>query len=283
MSTQTQEKTFTPVKNTISAVRRTRRAYFGLHAMAFERAQERFEQARITTDKLFREFAAKGEIFEGQFKAASEDAIEKGRDMIPAISLPLPGKKARVETLKTEVSQLQNKLERLSAKAPKTAAKPKKVKTIKTDRTVKTVKAAKTEAVAAVKKAKVLPKETVVVEKAAEAVATVAKVADKYEAYIADVLRYDAAADAVIVKKIVDHCGIALQSRDGKFVACSDESERATVRDSWLVKALRITATTEALDAKVQKVCDLMSADRMKNRVTFYYLVAKNEGKLGTF
>jgi len=43
------------------------------------------------------------------------------------------------------------------------------------------------------------------------------------------------------VKKIVDHCGIALQSRDGLFVACSDETERNTVRDSWLIKKLGLT------------------------------------------
>ncbi len=287
MSTQTKGKTFTPVTDAITAIRRTRRAYVGLHGLAFERAQERFEKARLATDKLFDELVVKGEEVEGQFKSVSEDAIEKGRDMIPSVSMPslaLPvlGRGKRVDALKTKVADLQAKLDKMTAK-PKKSSKPKKVKTIKTDRTVKAVKAEAKDAVAAVKKEKVLPKDTAVVEKAAEAAVKAEKVADKYEPFIADVLRYDASADAVIIKKIVDHLGIALQSRDGKFVACSDETERNTVRDSWLVKALRIQAASDVLDAKVMKVCDMMSDDRMKNRVTFYYLIAKNEGKLSSF
>jgi len=65
MSTDTLEtKTFTPVKNTISAIRRTRRAYFGMHVAAFEQAQIGFKKARELTDGLFDELVMKGEILE---------------------------------------------------------------------------------------------------------------------------------------------------------------------------------------------------------------------------
>jgi len=116
--------------------------------------------------------------------------------------------------------------------------------------------------------------------KTAKVKVTKTELDDKYVSYIEDVRGYDKDADAAIVKKIVDHCGIALQSRDGLFVACSDETERHTVRDSWLIKKLGLTGEIAELDAKVMTVCETMQKDRMKSRVTFYYLVAKNEGKL---
>ncbi|MEE9346891.1 MAG: DUF2853 family protein [Robiginitomaculum sp.] len=97
--------------------------------------------------------------------------------------------------------------------------------------------------------------------------------------YLENVRKYDADANEDIVKKIVNHCGIALSNNDGKFVACSDETERNTVRDSWLVKKLGVEG--DDLDAKVMAVCETMKDDRMKCRVVFYYLLAKTEGKLG--
>lgn len=106
-------------------------------------------------------------------------------------------------------------------------------------------------------------------------------VKDKYTPYFENVAKYDAGVDPVTVKKIVDHLGIALSSRDGKFVACSDAAERETVAKSWLLKKLGVEGDMEALDAKVGVVCEMMKADRMKSRVTFYYLLAKAEGKLG--
>ena len=74
--------------------------------------------------------------------------------------------------------------------------------------------------------------------------------------YVADVQRYDSGADADVVQKIVKHLGIALQSKDASLVSCSDPSELDRVREA-------------------------MKADRQKQRVTFYYLVAREMGKLG--
>ena len=72
----------------------------------------------------------------------------------------------------------------------------------------------------------------------------------RHIAYIENVRAYDADASEAVIKKIVNHCGIALNSNDGKFVACSDESECATVRDSWLVKKLDLNGNVAELDAK---------------------------------
>jgi hypothetical protein len=97
--------------------------------------------------------------------------------------------------------------------------------------------------------------------------------------YLADVQKYDADADAAIVDKIVKHLGIALRSKDASLVSCSDDSELATVREKWGMKKLGLDADTAK--TVVAKVCETMKETRQKQRVTFYYLVAKETGKLG--
>ncbi len=98
--------------------------------------------------------------------------------------------------------------------------------------------------------------------------------------YFETVKKYDADASEDVVKKIVNHLGIALNSKDASLVACSDETERNTVRDSWLKKKLELTGDDAELDAKVMAVCETMKDDKNKCRVTFYYLLAKGEDKL---
>ncbi|WP_421857932.1 DUF2853 family protein [Oricola sp.] len=97
--------------------------------------------------------------------------------------------------------------------------------------------------------------------------------------YLDDVKRYDPNADAAIVEKIVKHLGIALRSRDSSLVSCSDPSELARVREKWCEKKLGNT-NADAGDEIIARVCAEMGGDRNKNRVTFYYLVAKHMGKL---
>jgi hypothetical protein len=99
--------------------------------------------------------------------------------------------------------------------------------------------------------------------------------------YLADVKRYDAGADADVVAKIVKHLGIALRSKDASLVSCSDQSELDRVRDSWCKKKLGASDDAKCNDI-IGKVCEAMKADRNKQRVTFYYLVAKHMGKLAS-
>lgn len=97
--------------------------------------------------------------------------------------------------------------------------------------------------------------------------------------YLADVQRYDAGASSDAVDKIVKHLGIALRSKDASLVSCSDQSELDRVVEKWCGKKLGMDA---AAGAEITgKVCEEMSGDRNKQRVTFYYLVAKHAGKLG--
>lgn len=98
--------------------------------------------------------------------------------------------------------------------------------------------------------------------------------------YLADVKRYDSGADEDVVAKIVKHLGIALRSKDASLVSCSDSSELDRVRTSWCMKKLGATDEGKCDDV-IGKVCETMKGDRQKQRVTFYYLVAKEMGQLG--
>ncbi|QPC88168.1 DUF2853 family protein [Mesorhizobium sp. NBSH29] len=98
--------------------------------------------------------------------------------------------------------------------------------------------------------------------------------------YFADVKKYDSGADADVVAKIVKHLGIALRNRDSSLVSCSDPKELARVRDSWAGKKLGVDAGKA--DPVIERVCKEMSGDNTKSRVTFYYLVAKHLGLLGS-
>ena len=98
--------------------------------------------------------------------------------------------------------------------------------------------------------------------------------------YLADVQRYDSGADAAVVEKIVKHLGIALQSKDASLVSCSDQSELDRVREKWCMKKLGHTDEAKC-DEIIASVCETMSGDNQKQRVTFYYLVAKAADQLG--
>jgi hypothetical protein len=96
--------------------------------------------------------------------------------------------------------------------------------------------------------------------------------------YLADVKKYDSSANEAAVAKIVKHLGIALRNRDSSLVSATDEKELKRVRDRWGVKKLGVDAAKA--EAAVAKAAKAMAADNSKSRVTFYYLVAKDLGKL---
>ena len=101
-----------------------------------------------------------------------------------------------------------------------------------------------------------------------------------FEKYYTNVKKYDPKARKPVVQGIVKHCGIALRTRDGSLVACSDESELKTVADGFVTKKLGRTSGQMDL---VKEVCQDMKGERFKSRVTFYYLAAKKARKLGQF
>ncbi|APG85045.1 DUF2853 family protein [Sinorhizobium americanum] len=98
--------------------------------------------------------------------------------------------------------------------------------------------------------------------------------------YLADVQKYDSGADEAVVNKIVRHLGIALRNRDSALVSTSDPDELERVRERWCEKKLGVGGS-EA-HAAIAAAAKAMAEDRSKSRVTFYYLVAKELGKLQT-
>ena len=103
------------------------------------------------------------------------------------------------------------------------------------------------------------------------------------EDWAADVRKYAPDADDAAIKGIVRHCGIALQKRDSALVSFSDRSELDRVRDGFMKKKLGLTDSDADLDASLAEVGQTMKADRSKNRVTVYYLLADRHGKLDLF
>ena len=103
------------------------------------------------------------------------------------------------------------------------------------------------------------------------------------EDWSVDVRKYVPDADGDIIAGIVRYCGIALRNRDSSLVSFSDKTETDRVKANFLKKKLGLTDADEALDAAIAAVGDRMKADRTKNRVTVYYLLAEAFGRLEDF
>ncbi len=99
--------------------------------------------------------------------------------------------------------------------------------------------------------------------------------------YLEDVRRYAPQPSEDAVKSITNYLGAGvLAQRDASLVSCSDPAELGRVRDNFAKKKLGLD-DGDAVDAAIQKVCEQMSEDRNKSRVTFYYLLAEKTGTLG--
>ncbi|MGL5734883.1 MAG: DUF2853 family protein [Beijerinckiaceae bacterium] len=100
------------------------------------------------------------------------------------------------------------------------------------------------------------------------------------EKYVADIKKYAPICNEAAVAGIVKHLGIALRNRDSSLVSGSDPEEMARVRESWCKKKLGIADDDKSIDGAVKSVVEKMKADRTKERVTVYYLLAEHYKKL---
>jgi 3-dehydroquinate synthetase len=101
--------------------------------------------------------------------------------------------------------------------------------------------------------------------------------------WAADVKKYVPDADGEAIQGIVRYCGIALRGRDSSLVSFTDKDEVARVRDNFLKKKLALSVSEADLDRAIDAVVEKMKEDRTKNRVTVYYLLAEQFGKLDLF
>lgn len=104
----------------------------------------------------------------------------------------------------------------------------------------------------------------------------------RMDGYVANVQKYDRNANRGTVENIVKYCGIALRTRDGSLVACSDERELERITRGFCARKLGMAEGSGRMDL-VKATCEEMKGERFKNRVTFYYLASKRAGKLGIF
>ncbi|PZU92778.1 MAG: DUF2853 domain-containing protein [Chelatococcus sp.] len=74
---------------------------------------------------------------------------------------------------------------------------------------------------------------------------------------------------------------LVMSKPDTRYVACSDPAEIERVRENFLKKKLGLTGGD--LDGSIKSVCEHMKADKTKSRLTFYYLLAEEHGKLDLF
>lgn len=100
--------------------------------------------------------------------------------------------------------------------------------------------------------------------------------------WAADVKKYAPTADDAVIAKVVRHCGIALHKADSSLVSFSDPAELDRVKKGFLTKKLEITDGARQ-DELLAAVKEQMKADRTKNRVTVYYLLAEKAEMLSVF
>ncbi len=101
--------------------------------------------------------------------------------------------------------------------------------------------------------------------------------------YLDDVKKWAKNVDEAAVAGIVKHLGIALRNRDSSLVSGTDPAEVARVVNGFLKKKLALTDADDKLTAAVMSVVEKMKADKTKERVTVYYLLAEHYGKLALF
>jgi hypothetical protein len=98
--------------------------------------------------------------------------------------------------------------------------------------------------------------------------------------YVENIKKYSPQVNEPAVAAIVKHLGIALRNRDSSLVSGTDPDEMKRVRESWCKKKLQIAQTDEEIDAACKAVITKMKAERAKERVTVYYLLAEHYKKL---
>lgn len=129
------EATETNATKATALLRKGVLAYVGMYGAAYERAQERYTQARKATDEMFDTFVEKGEEIEAQaseyFKDTQEKVTKTYEDNVKKVRSVLPASaNDRVEELEAEIAALNKKIvsvgkkvrPAVKAKAEKTAA-----------------------------------------------------------------------------------------------------------------------------------------------------------------
>ncbi|WP_208440652.1 DUF2853 family protein [Bartonella raoultii] len=89
---------------------------------------------------------------------------------------------------------------------------------------------------------------------------------------LADIKVYDSNPDAAAVERLSQRLALVMKKQDAALVATSDPKELERV-EKWVQDVLE--ADEQSAKMAVSKVAQMMAGERIKSRITFYYLVAK--------
>lgn len=98
------------------------------------------------------------------------------------------------------------------------------------------------------------------------------------ENHLEDIKKYDAKPNEDAVKKIASNLRLVMNDSDARYVATSDKAEIERIVKNFAEKKLGVDQmkSMKAIESVSQK----MAGARHKSRITFYYLLAKELGKL---
>lgn len=106
------------------------------------------------------------------------------------------------------------------------------------------------------------------------------KLDEKIAAYQEEAKKLGLDLPADLIEKVTRGLGPSIYNRDSESVACSQKSERETVRNNYLRKKLGVDGDDSVLDAAIEEVCEkLGSKNPAKKRALIYALLAKKFGK----
>jgi hypothetical protein len=97
------------------------------------------------------------------------------------------------------------------------------------------------------------------------------------------VAKYTTNINIAVLEKMAKNYALVLTNLDSQYVSCSDNSEKKTIRESFLKKKLNLSHSNEELDIAIESVCQTMQDDCFKSRLAFYYLLAEKFNKLEVF
>ena len=97
--------------------------------------------------------------------------------------------------------------------------------------------------------------------------------------YVADIKKYTDSVDADVVAAMEKTYRLVLSQADSAVVAYGDPAELETLKKNFLVKKLGLS-DADGLDDAIAAVGEKMKGVSRKSRLTVYYLLAEQLGKL---
>ncbi len=80
--------------------------------------------------------------------------------------------------------------------------------------------------------------------------------------------------DDALLTKVTVGLGPSIHNKNSELIACSSNSELATVRDNFLKKKLGLALSDDELDSAIKEVCqEIGSSIKTKYRAVFYTLL----------